>query len=53
MPISDDTPNVLIGSAKNPYPEKWGEARGQAGCLVLEQGAGIASAVAAKTMYRW
>ena len=48
MLISDDTPNVIVDSAKNPYTEKWGEVRGQAGCLVLGQGAGIASAVAAK-----
>lgn len=48
MMISNDTPNVIVGSAKNPYTEIIGMVRGQAGCLVLGRGAGIAAAIAAK-----
>ncbi len=40
--------NVIVGSAKNPSTEKPGMIRGQAGCLVLGQGAGVAAAVAFK-----
>lgn len=46
--VSDDLPNVIVGSAKNPCTEKPGMIRGQAGCLVLGQGAGVAAAEAAK-----
>ncbi len=48
MIVSDATPNVIVGSAKAPYTEKFGMIRGQAGCLVMGRGAGVASAVAAK-----
>ena len=37
----------LVGSAKNPYIERFGTIRGQAGCLVVGRGAGI-TAVAVK-----
>ncbi len=47
MIISDDAPNVIVGSAKNPYCEGRGMIRGQAGCLVMGRGAGVAAAVAA------
>ncbi len=47
MIISDKTPNVIVGSAKNPYTEVFGAIRGQAGCLVMGRGAGVAAAVAA------
>lgn len=47
MLISDDAPNVVVGSAKNPYCEGWGMIRGQPGCLVMGRGAGVAAAVAA------
>jgi hypothetical protein len=40
--------NAIVGSAKNPSTEIPGMIRGQAGCLVLGQGAGVAAAVAAK-----
>ena len=49
MFISDDTPTVLGGSAKNPYTEEIGGGRGQVDCLVLGQNDGIASAVAAQS----
>ncbi len=48
MIISDDLPNVIVGSAKNPYTEKYGMIRGQAGCLVMGRGAGVTAAVACK-----
>lgn len=40
--------NAIVGSAKNPSTEKSGMIRGQAGCLVLGRGAGVAAAEAAK-----
>lgn len=49
MVISRKTPNVVVGSAKNPYTEVWGMIRGQAGCLVMGQGAGVSAAIAAIT----
>ena len=48
MLISNEAPNVVVGSAKNPYTAKWGMIRGQAGCLVMGRGAGVAAAVAAR-----
>lgn len=46
--IGDKPANAIVGSAKNPSTEKPGMIRGQAGCLVLGRGAGVAAAVAAK-----
>ncbi len=46
--VSNELPNVIVGSAKNPSTEKPGMMRGQVGCLVLGQGAGVASAEAAR-----
>ena len=46
--VSNDLPNVIVGSAKNPSTENPGMMRGQAGCLVLGQGAGVASAEAVR-----
>ena len=46
--IGDKPLNVIVGSAKNPSTEKPGMIRGQAGCLVLGRGAGVAAAEAAK-----
>ena len=44
-----DTPlNAIVGSAKNPSTEQPGMIRGQAGCLVLGRGAGVAAAEAAR-----
>ncbi|MFH1738202.1 MAG: FAD-dependent oxidoreductase [bacterium] len=44
-----DTPlNAVVGSAKNPSTERPGLIRGQAGCLVLGRGAGVAAAEAAR-----
>jgi hypothetical protein len=40
--------NAIVGSAKNPSTERPGMLRGQAGCLVLGRGAGVAAAEAAK-----
>ena len=40
--------NAIVGSAKNPSTEKSEMIGGQAGCLVLGQGAGVAAAEAAK-----
>ncbi len=48
MIISDKTPNVIVGSAKNPYTEVFGMIRGQPGCLVMGRGAGVAAGIAAK-----
>ena len=48
MLIGAKPPNAIVGSAKNPSTERPGMIRGQAGCLVLGQGAGIAAAVAAR-----
>ena len=48
MLVNDDTPNSIVGSAKNPSTERPGMVRGQAGCLVLGQGAGVAAAEAVK-----
>ena len=48
MLIGDKPPNAIVGSAKNPSTERPGMIRGQAGCLVLGQGAGVAAAEAAK-----
>jgi hypothetical protein len=46
--IGDRPRNVIVGSAKNPSTEVPGMVRGQAGCLVVGRGAGVAAAVAAK-----
>ena len=46
--LGDETPNVIVGSAKNPCTERPGMIRGQAGCLVVGRAAGIAAAEAAK-----
>ena len=46
--ICDETPNVIVGSAKNPCVERPGRVRGQAGCLVVGRGAGVAAAEAVK-----
>ncbi len=48
MLIGAKPPNGIVGSAKNPSTERPGMIRGQAGCLVLGQGAGVAAAVSAK-----
>jgi hypothetical protein len=48
MLIGDKPPNVVVGSAKNPSTEKPGMVCGQAGCLVVGRGAGVAVAVAAR-----
>ena len=44
----DKPPNAIVGSAKNPSTEQPGMIRGQAGCLVIGRGAGIAAAEAAR-----
>jgi hypothetical protein len=49
MLISRSVPNVIVGSAKNPFTEQWGMIRGQAGCLVMGRGAGAAAAVSVRT----
>jgi ribulose 1,5-bisphosphate synthetase/thiazole synthase len=46
--IGDQPSNVIVGSAKNPSCEIPGMVRGQAGCLVVGRGAGVAAAVAAQ-----
>ena len=46
--IGDKPPNAIVGSAKNPSTERPGMIRGQAGCLVLGRGAGVAAAEAAR-----
>ena len=46
--VADNSPNVIVGSAKNPSTAFTGMIRGQPGCLVLGQGAGVASAEAVK-----
>ena len=46
--IGDQTPNVIVGSAKNPCTERPGMIRGQVGCLVVGRAAGIAAAEAVK-----
>lgn len=46
--IGDKPLNAIVGSAKNPSTERPGMIRGQAGCLVLGRGAGVAAAEAAK-----
>lgn len=46
--IGDKPLNAIVGSAKNPSTENPGMIRGQAGCLVLGRGAGVAAAVAVK-----
>ncbi|MBC8508352.1 MAG: FAD-dependent oxidoreductase [Chloroflexi bacterium] len=46
--IGDKPLNAIVGSAKNPSTEKPGMIRGQPGCLVLGQGAGVAAAEAVK-----
>ena len=46
--IGEKPENAIVGSAKNPSTERPGMIRGQAGCLVLGRGAGIAAAEAAK-----
>ena len=48
MLIGDKPANAVVGSAKNPSTEKPGMTRGQAGCLVLGRGAGVAAAEAVK-----
>ena len=44
----DKPPNAIIGSAKNPSVEHLGMIRGQASCLVVGRGAGVAAAAAVK-----
>jgi hypothetical protein len=46
--LGDAPPNAILGSAKNPCTERPGMLRGQASCLVIGRGAGVAAAVAAK-----
>jgi len=46
--VGDRPPNAIVGSAKNPSTERPGMVRGQAGCLVVGRGAGVAAAVAAR-----
>ena len=48
MLVNDCPANAIVGSAKNPCTEKPGMTRGQAGCLVLGRGAGVAAAEAVK-----
>ena len=48
MLIGERPPNVIVGSAKNPSTAKPGMVRGQAGCLVVGRGAGVAAAEAAR-----
>jgi hypothetical protein len=48
MLVGDKPVNAIVGSAKNPSTEIPGMVRGQAGCLVVGRGAGVAAAVAAK-----
>ena len=48
MIVGDKPANAIVGSAKNPCTEKPGMTRGQAGCLVLGRGAGVAAAEAVK-----
>jgi len=48
MLVSSDLPNVIVGSAKNACTEQPGMIRGQPGCLVLGQGAGVAAAESVK-----
>ncbi len=45
---SDQTPNAICGSAKNPCVERPGMLRGQSSCLVVGRAAGIAAAEAVK-----
>ena len=49
MLVAEKPANGIVGSAKNPCTETPGMIRGQAGCLVLGRGAGIAAAVAARS----
>ena len=44
--IGDTPTNAIVGSAKNPSTEGQGMIRGQASCLVVGRGAGVAAAVA-------
>ncbi len=46
--IGDKPLNAIVGSARNPDTERPGMIRGQAGCLVLGRGAGVAAAEAVK-----
>ncbi|MFC1600915.1 FAD-dependent oxidoreductase [Candidatus Sumerlaeota bacterium] len=46
--IGNQPPNAIVGSAKNPSVERPGMLRGQASCLVVGRGAGVAAAVAVK-----
>ncbi len=46
--IGHETPNVIVGSAKNPCVERPGMVRGQSGCLVVGHAAGVAAAEAVK-----
>ncbi len=46
--IGDKPPNAIVGSAKNPSGEGPGMLRGQASCLVVGRGAGVAAAAAVK-----
>lgn len=46
--IGDKPLNAIVGSAKNPSTGRPGMIRGQAGCLVLGRGAGVAAAEAVK-----
>ncbi len=46
--VADNLPNVIVDSAKNPSTAFTGMIRGQPGCLVLGQGAGVAASEAVK-----
>ena len=46
--VGDKPLNVIVGSARNPSTERPGMIRGQAGCLVLGRGTGVAAAEAVK-----
>ena len=46
--IGDKPLNAVVGSGKNPSTEVPGMLRGQASCLVLGRGAGVAAAEAVK-----
>ena len=49
MLVHDHVLDVIVGSGKNTSATKWGMIRGQVGCLVMGQGAGVVAAVAATT----
>jgi hypothetical protein len=47
--LGDSPSNGILASAKNPCVERPGMLRGQASCLVVGRGAGVAAGIAAKT----